>query len=85
MVVHKTSIAIDEELLEKIDRAARERGESRNRFVVKVLWQAVRARRDVQITKRLNELFADEELRQEQLKVAEELGSTASYGTDKQW
>ncbi len=85
MAVHKTSIAIDEELLEKIDQAARERGESRNRFVVKVLAQAVRARRDVQITKRLNELFADEELRQEQLKVAEELGSAASYGTDEQW
>jgi len=82
---HKTSIAIDDELLKKIDRAAKERGESRNRFVVKVLSQAVRARRDVQITKRLNELFADEELRQEQLKVAEELGSVVSYGTDDQW
>ena len=85
MAIHKTSIAIDDELLEKIDRAARERGESRNRFVVKVLSQAVRARRDVQITKRLDELFADEELRQEQLKVAEELGSAAYSGTDEQW
>ena len=85
MPAHKTSIAIDDDLLKKIDRAAKERGESRNRFVVKVLSQAVRARRDVQITKRLNELFADEELRQEQLKVAEELGSVASYGTDDQW
>ncbi|MBW1808689.1 MAG: ribbon-helix-helix protein, CopG family [Deltaproteobacteria bacterium] len=85
MPAHKTSIAIDDDLLKKIDRAARERGESRNRFVVKVLSQAVRARRDVQITKRLNELFADEELQQEQLKVAEELGTASSYGTDDQW
>lgn len=85
MAVHKTSIAIDDELLKKIDKAAKERGESRNRFVVKVLWQAVKARRDTEITRRLNELFADEELRQEQLKVAEELGSAAYHGTDEQW
>ena len=85
MTVHKTSIAIDDELLKKIDQAAKERGESRNRFVVKVLSHAVRARRDVEITRRLNELFADEELRQEQLKVAEELGSAAYQGTDEQW
>jgi len=85
MAVHKTSIAIDDELLKKIDKAAKERGESRNRFVVKVLSQAVRARRDVEIVRRLNELFDDEELRQEQLKVAEELGSAAYQGTDEQW
>jgi metal-responsive CopG/Arc/MetJ family transcriptional regulator len=85
MPAHKTSIAIDDDLLKKIDRAAKERGESRNRFVVKVLSQAVRARRDAQITKRLNELFADEELYSEQLKVAEDLGSVTSYWTDDQW
>ncbi len=85
MAVHKTSIAIDEQLLKEIDKAAEERGESRNRFVVKVLSQAVRVRRDVEITRRLNQLFADEELQKEQLRVAEELGSAAYAGTDEQW
>jgi len=85
MAIHKTSLAIDDELLSEIDRAATERGESRNRFVVEVLRRAVRARRDAQITKSLDELFADEDLRLEQLRVAEELGSAMAYETDEKW
>jgi len=85
MAIHKTSLAIDDELLSEIDRAATERGESRNRFVVEVLRRAVRARRDAQITKNLDELFADEDLRLEQLRVAEELGSATAYETDEKW
>lgn len=85
MPVHKTSIAIDDELLAQIDEVARERGESRNRFVVFVLRRAVRARRDARITRRLDELFAGEDLQREQLRVAEELEASASYGEGDTW
>jgi metal-responsive CopG/Arc/MetJ family transcriptional regulator len=59
MARHKTAIAIPEELLAEVDAAARERSESRSAFITRVLHAAVRARRDRDITRRLDALFAD--------------------------
>src|SRR5438105_15266360 len=56
----KTAIAMPESLLADVDRAAQARGESRSAYITRVLRAAVRARRDAEITKRLDELFADE-------------------------
>ncbi|MBI2162490.1 MAG: type II toxin-antitoxin system PemK/MazF family toxin [Candidatus Rokubacteria bacterium] len=58
MPLRKTAIAVPDDLLAAVDRVARARRESRNRFVTRVLQHAVRARRDTEITRRLNELFA---------------------------
>ena len=44
MPLRKTAIAVPDDLLAAVDRAARERHESRNRFVIAVLRRAVRAR-----------------------------------------
>jgi hypothetical protein len=66
MPLRKTAIAIPDELLSAVDRAARARHESRNRFVTRVLQKAVCARRDAEVTKRLNELFADADFAQAQ-------------------
>ncbi|OGQ91154.1 MAG: hypothetical protein A2289_01130 [Deltaproteobacteria bacterium RIFOXYA12_FULL_58_15] len=85
MAAHKTSIAVPEELLKTVDRVAGERGESRNRFVVRVLTEAVRARRDAEITRRLNELFVDVETRREQSLVAKQLESVAEPWGDEGW
>lgn len=62
MPLRKTAIAVSDDLLDAVDRAARSRGETRNRFVTRVLEAAVRARRDAEVTRRLNELFAAPEI-----------------------
>lgn len=59
MAMRKTAITVPEEILAEVDRAARRRGESRSRFISRVLSAAVRARRDAEVTRRLDELFAD--------------------------
>jgi hypothetical protein len=85
MPLRKTAIAIPEDLLDAIDRAANERGESRNQFVTRVLRYAVRARRDAQITRRLDELFKDSTLAEEQRREASNLDAIGVSWNDEQW
>lgn len=85
MPLHKTAIAIPEDLLSAVDRAARARGETRNRFVTRVLQEAVRARRDAEVTRRLNELFAAPDLAQEQAHAAAELDAAGTDWSDESW
>ncbi len=85
MPLTKTAIAVPVELLQAIDREARQRKESRNRFINRVLEAAVRARRDVKITRALDELFADEELAEEQRRDAEELDAAGARWDDEAW
>ncbi len=53
----KTAIAVPADVLADIDRAARALGESRSKYITRVLRAAVRAKRDAEITHRLNQLF----------------------------
>ena len=85
MPLRKTAVAISDDLLSAVDRAAQSRGESRNQFVTLVLQEAVRARRDAEVTKRLNELFANVELAQEQTRVASELDAIGTNWSDERW
>lgn len=85
MPLRKTAIAIPDDLLSAVDRAADSRGESRNRFVTRVLQEAVRARRDAEVTERLNQLFADPELAREQARTAEELDAVGTDWSDERW
>lgn len=85
MPLHKTAIAIPEDLLAAVDRAARARRETRNRFVTRVLQEAVRARRDADVTRRLNELFAEPELAGEQAREAAELDAAGAGWNDESW
>jgi metal-responsive CopG/Arc/MetJ family transcriptional regulator len=85
MPLRKTAIAISDDLLSAVDRAARARGETRNRFVTRVLQEAVRARRDAEVTKRLNELFAEPEIAQEQARSASELDAAGTAWNDERW
>jgi hypothetical protein len=85
MPLRKTAIALSDELLSAVDRAATARGESRNRFVTRVLQEAVRARRDAEVTKRLNELFADPEILQQQVRGASELDEAGTDWSDERW
>ena len=85
MPLRKTAIAISEDLLAAVDRAAKQRHETRNRFVTRVLQQAVRAGRDADITRRLNELFSDAELSERQKKEAGELDAAGSDWAGERW
>jgi hypothetical protein len=85
MPLRKTAIAVSDDLLAAVDRAARQRHESRNRFVTRVLQYAVRARRDAEITRRLNELFSSSEVRDAQRQEAAELDVMGTPWTDERW
>ncbi len=81
----KIAITIPEDVLSGVDTAAHERGESRSRFVSRVLRQALRARRDAEITRRLNELFKDEKIVAEQRRSTRELDSVGTDWSDEAW
>jgi hypothetical protein len=85
MPLRKTAIAIPDDLLSAVDRAAQSRGESRNRFVTRVLQEAVHARHDAEVTKRLNELFAGGGLAEEQAQVASALDAVGTDWSDERW
>jgi metal-responsive CopG/Arc/MetJ family transcriptional regulator len=85
MPLRKTAIALPDNLLAAVDRAAESRGESRNRFVTRVLQEAVRARRDADVTKRLNELFTNVEIAQEQTRTADELDAVGTDWSTERW
>jgi len=85
MALRKTAIAVPDDLLAAVDRAARERHESRNRFVTTVLRRAVRARRDAEITRRLDELFATPDHAKEHRREASELDAIGTDWSNERW
>lgn len=85
MPARKTAIAIPEGLLADVDRAARERGESRSRYITRVLQVAVRTRRDAEITRKLDALFTEERSRGKQAQEARELDDAGSDWTEERW
>ena len=85
MAHRKTAIAVPAEVLDEVDRAARARGESRSRFITRVLRLAVRARRDAEVTRRLDALFADESLAEGQRREADDLARHAVDWAGERW
>ena len=85
MALRKTAIAVPDDLLAAVDRAARELNESRSRFVTRVLRHPVRARRDAEITRRLNGLFAESDLSKKQSIEAAKLDDAGTDWTDERW
>ena len=85
MPLHKTAVTIPEDLLAKVDEAAEQRGESRSRYITRVLRAAVGARRDAEITNRLNALFADDKIREEQQQTTTELEASGTNWSEERW
>ncbi len=85
MAHRKTAIAVPEDLLAAVDRAARARGESRSRFISRVLRLAVRAQRDAEVTRRLDALFADESTRDAQRREAGDLAELGIDWASERW
>jgi metal-responsive CopG/Arc/MetJ family transcriptional regulator len=85
MTTRKTAIAVPEEVLAEVDRAARSRGVSRSSYITAVLRAAVRARRDAEITAKLNALFSDEAATAAQLRETSDLDGAGSDWADESW
>ena len=83
--IRKTAIALPADLLSDVDRAAHELGESRSRYITRILRLAVRARRHAAVTRRLDALFADPALAAEQRRSAEQLDAVGSSWNDERW
>ena len=81
----KIEIAVPAELLLEVDRAAQMRGESRDRFITRILQEYVYARRDFEVTRRLDELFAEPELARQQMRGAAELDAVGTDWNDETW
>jgi len=85
MAHRKIAIAVPEDVFDEVDRAVCMWGESRSRFISRILRLAMRARRDAEITRRLDALFADESLAEGQQREAEDLARLAVDWTDERW
>jgi len=83
--IRKTAIALPAELLADVDRAAHDLGESRSRYIARILRLAVRARRQAAVTRRLDELFADPAFAAEQRRSAAELDTAGTGWDDERW
>lgn len=73
MAVRKLAISLPEEVLAEVDAAAAERGQTRSGFISATLGYLARARTDREMSRRANLVFADEEVRKEQVRTARAL------------
>jgi len=72
MAMKKIAISLPEPVLERVDELAASRGESRSRLMATVLDRVARAKRDRDITARIDTLLADGTLAAEQRATANE-------------
>ena len=85
MPMTKIAISLPEEVAAEVETIARERGESRSRFIATVLRMALRARRGEEITRRLNALFADDAVVVEQRRLTREMETAGTDWSDERW
>jgi hypothetical protein len=81
----RIAVSLPHPVLAQVDRAARERGESRSGYIRRVLLAATRVRRDAEVTRRLDELFAAEDAVQEQSRLTSELDAAGTSWSDETW
>ncbi len=85
MASAKIAITVPEDVLSEVDAAARMRGETRSGFISRILKTALKARRDAGITRRLNELFAEESVVATQERITREMDSAGTDWSDEVW
>ena len=73
MASKKFAISIPEDVMAHVDRAAAARGLTRSGFIARVLRRVARARADAEVTRRIDELFADPAI------AAEQRGSAVAF------
>jgi metal-responsive CopG/Arc/MetJ family transcriptional regulator len=70
MAVRKIAISVPEDVVDRVDDAARERGITRSRFISDVLRRVAAARSDAEISRRVDALFRDPKVVAEQAATA---------------
>ena len=61
MPLKKIAITIPADVLKAIDQGAKARGESRSKYITRILKRTAGARRDAEITRKIDELYSDPE------------------------
>jgi hypothetical protein len=83
MPCKKFAISVPVAVMQLVDLAARRQGVTRSRFIATVLRRIASARHDAEITRRINELFADPDLKDAQKQTTEAFATVAStVGTE---
>ena len=72
MAMKKIAISLPEPVLERVDRLAASRGESRSHLIATVLDRVARAKRDRDVTTQIDAPLADRTLAAEQKATADE-------------
>jgi metal-responsive CopG/Arc/MetJ family transcriptional regulator len=85
MSTSKIAITVPEDVLAAVDAAAKERGESRSGFISRVLRTALKSRRDAAITRRLDELFMNEDVVAEQRRLTLEMDDADTDWSKEAW
>lgn len=83
--MRKTAISVPATLLAAVDRAAKQRGESRSQFVQRLLAEAVRAKSEIEFTNRLNAFFAGKANRAAHQREASAWGRVSPAWDREQW
>jgi hypothetical protein len=84
MATRKIAISVPEGVLREVDRAARSRKMSRSGFISQALARIARARTDAEVTRRIDELFADPRIAREQVETARAF-QRAAHGSGTEW
>jgi hypothetical protein len=74
----KVAISVPVEVIEQVDQAAKQQGVTRSGFITDVLRRVARARHDADITRRINQLFADPDVAAEQKRTARDFHAISS-------
>jgi len=86
MAYRKTAISMPKDVLDSVDRIAKKRGESRSAFITRAVQRAIGREAGEAITRRLDEVYADPRVGEEEVGVAEEMlaGSGVDW-SDEGW
>ena len=84
MPMRKIAISLPEPVLKSVDQLAAQRKESRSRVIATLLSRLAHAKRDRDIARQIDALFADEEVVVEQKRTAEEFLRMRRW-TDENW
>jgi len=83
MATRKLAISVPEDVVHDVDAAAKKRGMTRSGFITDILRRIARARSDAEISRRVNEVFADPEVAKEQAETARKFNRNATeHGTE---
>jgi Arc/MetJ-type ribon-helix-helix transcriptional regulator len=83
MAMKKIAISLPEPVLERVDRLAASRGESRSHLIATVLDRVARAKRDQDVTAQIDALLRDGTLAADQKATADEFLRMSSWPKGK--